>query len=266
MGFRHAHNMKIIFIIVFVASSTSQPFLSDDSPFSDTELLSDDQLLAYNSPGASVSLFSDTNNSDLFSSTNDDLNLDEPFELADCSSFEDLKDSPDISKSRIRRNDSRCPNPGVGAEPFKSEFEFSGQGSVWVWGDEGIHERRNGQCQIMTAGALPWGVCYQPTGSPLNPVGTSVVPPNSGREVPAFLLGSCALGTFAIKIEWIVDWLHTAPGDTVSCPATWEFYCCVAYIPIITRGVDPLLSGNTGEGFGCVGLPTLELGNGPFDP
>ena len=63
-----------------------------------------------------------------------------------------------------------------------------------MWGDEVVHERRSNQCQIMTSGALPWGVCYEPTGSLLDPMGTTITHAYSGRVVPSFFLNKCTLG------------------------------------------------------------------------
>ena len=202
MGFRHVLNMTIIVVMVFLANSNSLSFASDDFLFPDAEMSFDGELLAFNSPDTLGPLSSNTNNDDIFSSQSDSVNLDEPFELAGCSSFENIEDLPVIGKSRSRRSGSSCTNPGAGAGPLKSEseFEFSGGGSLRMWGEEGIHERRNGQCLLMTAGSLPWGVCYKPTESPLVPMGTSIVPQNSGRVVSSFFLSSCTLGTSMTKL------------------------------------------------------------------
>lgn len=203
MGFRHVLDLIIIAVIMFLANSNSPSFASDDFLFSGTETSSDDELLAFNSPDALGPLSSNMNNDDLFSSQSDSVNTDEPFELAGCSAFENLKDLPIISKSRSRRSGSSCSNPGAGAEPLKSEseFEFSGGGSLRTWGEEGIYDRRNGQCLLMTAGALSWGVCYKPTEPPLAPMGTSIVPYNSGRVVSSFFLTPCTLGTSMTKLK-----------------------------------------------------------------
>ena len=217
MGFRHVfHLIVIISIIVYAAKADSTRVLSDDFLFSDIGLSSSKEVLAFNQPDSSLDLFSlssdvfdspfeDTNNSDLFfvdsagldDTDNSDLFLvtnagldDESVEVADCSSSEAY---PVIGKSRIRRRDASdvCTDPRTG--PFKSQglpSDAAGGQShrknlgifslTSVFSRAELKRRQNGVCNAVTIGSLPWGVCYQPIEVPLEPVGTSVVPADSG--------------------------------------------------------------------------------------
>lgn len=213
MGFHHLFHPTIIVMIAFLTNSNSLSFSGDDDfLFSGAELPSDDGLLPLNSPEAFDSLFSDSNNNnnnngDLFSkSENDDaFDLAEPFELAECSSFENSQDWPLIGKSRIRRVRSTCPNPdavpGAGAAPLRSDFDNlpadAGAG-LQTWGQDLIAERKNQQCQLMTIMLLAWGVCYQPTGEPLISHGRTTVPP---KTVQSYYLDKCMLGMSLKKIK-----------------------------------------------------------------
>lgn len=152
-----------------------------------------------------------TNDSGLFLINNVDLDdkvdsdhfsihiagLDDGSVEADASS---LEASPVISKSRIRRQHASdvCNDPGIGH--FRSQGLPSDAAGGQSHGDNlGIFQknlgisslasvlsakeaknRHNAVCEAVTMGALPWGVCYQPIGEPLEPIGTSVVPPDSG--------------------------------------------------------------------------------------
>lgn len=147
----------------------------------------------------------DKDNSDFFLIHNTDFE-DEPIQMTDCSSS---KPSPIIGKSRIRRQDASsdvCPAPGPG--PFKSQGVPSDAAGgrprtshldnfslEWVLTEAEFRKRQNEACNIFTAGTLPWGLCYQPTEVPLQPAGTSVVPPDvRGSPYTSYMVDPGTLG------------------------------------------------------------------------
>lgn len=174
-----------VFDLPFEETNNSNRFSSENVGLEDTD---------------NIDLFS-TNNVDLDGKDNSDLFLihnagldDEPVEVADCSSSEVF---PVINKSRIRRRDASDVCIDLGAGHFKSQGLPSDAGGYQshmrnlgifsfrsvlrsVLSEKEYESRQNGACKAVTVGSLPWGVCYQPTEVPLQPLGTSVIPPDSG--------------------------------------------------------------------------------------
>lgn len=177
-----------------LSSSSSNVF---DSPFEDTNNSNHFSSDNVGLEDTDNSDFSSTNNAGLEDMDNSDIFLNnnagfdvESVEVAACSSSEA---APVIGKSRIRRRDASdaCIDPGTG--PFKSQglpSDTAGHQSHMrnlgvfslrsVLTEKEYQDRQNGVCKAVTVGSLPWGVCYQPTQVPLEPLGTSVIPPDSG--------------------------------------------------------------------------------------
>lgn len=164
----------------FEDANNDNLFSSDNDDLQDTD---NTGLFLTNNAG-----LDDKGDGDLFSTPNAGLD-DESVQMADCSSSEA---SPVIGKSRIRRGNAfnACIDPGTG--PFQSQgLPSDAAGGESHRKNLGIfslgsalgkyyEKRQNGVCKAVTVGSLPWGVCYQPTEVPLQPIGTSVVPPDSG--------------------------------------------------------------------------------------
>lgn len=205
--------------LAFKQSDSSLNLFSSSSDVSDLPFEDTNNRNLFSSDNLGLE---DTNNKDLFllnnvglddRSKNDlfptpDIKFDDGYvEMADCMSS---KAFSVIGKSRIKRRDASdlCTDSGTG--PFKSQDLPSaeagdGQSSSRKLGifsplrdilDTTEYKRRHNEiCLSVTWGALPWGVCYQPTEVPLKPIGSSVIPPDSGGTVyPSYIVDPCTLG------------------------------------------------------------------------
>lgn len=216
MGFRHVCNLMVGISVIVHAANLDFPWSSgDDLLFSDPGLPSSVDGVAFDQPDSLSDLSSsfldgsdspleNTDHSDLFST--DSVGLDDQYtKLADCSPPEA---SWIFGQSRIKRRDASnaCTNPETG--PLKAQGSASdaagdpsqgldlGAFSIRsAFTQQETKRKQNGVCTTITVGALPWGVCYLPTGVPLRPAGTTVVPPGSGTTMfPYYILDPATLG------------------------------------------------------------------------
>ena len=212
MGFRLLlDGIFILSILVSSVTSDSTGSSSNDLIFSDAELPLTDGALAFNQADLPLDLASspqdgldplsgDLDSSDLFA--NEDGDLGESFELADCSLSE-----PFPGKSRIRRRDESgvCAYPGITppksvAPPFDPAsplMSVLGFGILQYAQDaDPVKQKKNVACGTLTKNMLPWGVCHMPDEwVGLTLTGVITIPP----VLETFTLDHCVLSMFGPK-------------------------------------------------------------------
>lgn len=187
--------------VTFVTSDLAWS-LNDELSAPETEFSLNDEVFTFDQDGSD--LFSqDGGNSGLNSKDND--NVDDPFELAGCTS--ELFPAFGKSRMRRRRESADCKNPAftpsMGAFPVGPPIDPFGIFQNQV----DLDSMRNSDCKLLTLGLLEIGLCHSGVGA--LPAGIDVT--IGGLIFKAFDLQHCS---------------PALPSSTV-CPSPQRLYCCV---------------------------------------